>query len=144
GLSYTSFDYDGLRVAPVDGNGGLDVSFTVTNTGGVTGAEAAQVYLTLPDEAGQPAKRLVGFEKVSLRPGERKQVSVRIGVADSNRPFSYFAPTEPEDLANWSDGAWTTADGRYRVHVGGSSADTPLEQGITLRFPAQAPGRGGA
>ncbi|HRO29190.1 MULTISPECIES: beta-glucosidase [Micrococcaceae] len=144
GLSYTSFAYDGLRVGPVNGNGGLDVSFTVTNTGEVTGAEAAQVYLTLPDEAGQPAKRLVGFEKVTLRPGERTQVSVRIGVADSNHPFSYFAPTDPEFLENWADGAWTTPDGRYRVHVGGSSADTPLEQGVTLRFPDPAAGGGGA
>lgn len=139
GLSYTSFDYGGLRVTPLDGNGGLDVSFTVKNTGDVDGAEAAQVYLTLPDEAGQPAKRLVGFEKVTLRPGEQKQVTVRIGVADSNRPFSYFTPAEPEDLANWADGEWSTAGGRYRVHVGGSSADTPLERGITLRFPADAP-----
>ena len=142
GLSYTSFAYDGLRVARLDGNGGLGVSFTVTNTGEVNGAEAAQVYLTLPEEAGQPAKRLVGFEKVTLQPGEQKQVTVRIDAADSNRPFSYFTPTEPEDLANWADGEWSTASGPYRVHVGGSSADTPLEKGITLRFPADAPGRG--
>jgi beta-glucosidase len=135
GLSYTSFEYDRLSVEPLPDDGGLEVSFTLTNTGDVQGAETAQVYLTLPDSAGQPAKRLVGFEKVTLQPGAQEQVTVRIGVADSNRPFSYFTPAEPDNLANWADGEWSTASGQYRVHVGGSSADTPLEKGVALRFP---------
>ena len=135
GLSYTSFEYDRLTVEPLPDDGGLEVSFTLTNTGDVEGAETAQLYLTLPDSAGQPAKRLVGFEKVTLQPGAQEQVTVRIGVTDSNRPFSYFTPAEPDDLANWADGEWSTASGQYRVHVGGSSADTPLEKGVALRFP---------
>lgn len=69
---------------------------------------------------------------------------MRIGVADSNHPFSYVAPTDPGDLANRADGTWTTPDGRYRVHVGGSSADAPLERGVTRRFPGPAAGGGGA
>ena len=113
---------------------GLDVSFTVTNTGDVAGKEAAQVYLTLPDEAGQPTKRLVNFEKIDLKPGESKLVTLRINQADSNHPFSYFIPKEPDNLANWADGKWATVDGKYRVHVGGSSADTPLEKDIPLNF----------
>ncbi|MDI3330849.1 MAG: glycoside hydrolase family 3 C-terminal domain-containing protein [Micrococcus sp.] len=140
GLSYTSFEYDDLTVTPLAGGEGLDVSFTVTNTGDVEGAEAAQVYLTLPDRAGQPSKRLVGFEKVTLQPGEQQSVSVRIAVDDSNRPFSYFTPDEPDDLANWADGQWSTASGQYRVHVGGSSDDTPLETGVSLDFPAEGQG----
>ena len=116
---------------------GIDVSFTITNTGDVAGKEAAQVYLTLPDEAGQPTKRLVNFEKVDLEPGESKRVTVRINQADSNHPFSYFIPEEPDNLANWADGEWATADGKYRVHVGGSSADTPLEKDIPLNFKLQ-------
>ena len=137
GLSYTTFEYDDLKVKKVQGKGslsGIDVSFTVTNTGDVAGAEAAQVYLTLPNEAGQPTKRLVNFKKVDLEPGESKQVTVRINHADSNHPFSYFIPEEPDNLANWADGEWATADGKYRVHVGGSSADTPLEKSITVNF----------
>ena len=137
GLSYTTFEYDDLKVKKVQGKGslsGIDVSFTVTNTGDVAGEEAAQVYLTLPDEAGQPTKRLVNFEKVDLEPGESQQVTVRINQADSNHPFSYFIPEEPDNLANWADGEWATVDGKYRVHVGGSSADTPLEKDIPLNF----------
>jgi beta-glucosidase len=137
GLSYTTFEYDDLKVKKVQGKGsvsGIDVSFTVKNTGDVAGAEAAQVYLTLPDEAGEPFKRLVNFEKVDLEPGESKEVTVRINQADSNHPFSYFVPEEPDNLANWADGDWATANGKYRVHVGGSSADTPLEKDVPLNF----------
>nr|WP_262983983.1 glycoside hydrolase family 3 C-terminal domain-containing protein [Bacillus sp. HNG] len=142
GLSYTTFEYGDLKVKKVRETGkggkgalsGLDVSFTVTNTGDVAGKEAAQVYLTLPDEAGQPTKRLVNFEKVDLEPGESQRVTVRINHADSNHPFSYFVPEEPDNLANWADGEWATVDGKYRVHVGGSSADTPLEKDVPLNF----------
>ncbi|MFJ8065688.1 beta-glucosidase [Psychrobacillus sp. NPDC096426] len=137
GLSYTTFEYDDLKVKKVQDKGsvsGVDVSFTVKNTGDVAGAEAAQVYLTLPDKAGEPSKRLVNFEKVYLEPGKSKQVTVRINQADSNHPFSYFVPEEPDNLANWADGEWATVDGKYRVHVGGSSADTPLEKDVPLNF----------
>ncbi|WP_067727873.1 beta-glucosidase [Oceanobacillus damuensis] len=145
GLSYTTFGYDDLKVKKVRGEGkgnkgnkgslsGIEVSFTITNTGDVAGKEAAQVYLTLPDEAGQPTKRLVNFEKVELDPGESERVTLQINHADSNHPFSYFVPEEPDNLANWADGEWETADGKYRLHVGGSSADTPLEKDVPLNF----------
>ncbi|MEH7274977.1 beta-glucosidase [Neobacillus vireti] len=137
GLSYTTFKYGNLKVNRVRDKGkltGMNVSFTITNTGKVAGKEAAQVYLTLPDVAGQPAKRLVNFEKVDLKPGESKRVNLRINQADSNHPFSYFIPNEPGNLANWADGEWATADGKYRVHVGGSSADTPLVKDVPLNF----------
>ncbi|MCG7345831.1 glycoside hydrolase family 3 C-terminal domain-containing protein [Sporosarcina sp. ACRSL] len=137
GLSYTTFEYDKLKVKKVQDKGslsGIDVSFTITNTGDVAGKEAAQVYLTLPDEAGQPTKRLVNFEKVYLEPGESERVTVRINHDDSNHPFSYFVPAEPDNLANWADGEWATAKGKYRVHVGGSSADTPLEKDVPMNF----------
>lgn len=139
GLSYTTFEYDKLKVKKVQGKGnkgvaGIDVSFTIKNTGKVAGKEAAQVYLTLPNETGQPAKRLVKFEKVYLEPGESERVTVRINHDDSNHPFSYFVPEEPDNLANWADGEWATAKGKYRVHVGGSSADTSLEKDVPLNF----------
>jgi beta-glucosidase len=140
GLSYTTFAYDQLEVtvAGDDGSGqttGLDVSFTITNTGDVAGAEAGQVYLSLPDQVGQPSKRLVSFDKVYLEPGEQATVQLAIAQDDSNHPFSYFVPESPDDLANWADGTWKTANGQYTVHVGGSSADTPLEQDVRLSFP---------
>ena len=137
GLSYTNFKYDDLKVKRVQSGGkvsGIDVSFTITNTGDVAGAEAAQVYLTLPDKAGQPGKRLVNFKKIDLKPGEKKQITLRINQADSNHPFSYFIPKDPDNLKNWADGKWATLDGKYRVYVGGSSADTPLEKEVMLKF----------
>ncbi|MFS0820368.1 beta-glucosidase [Bacillus sp. 1P02SD] len=147
GLSYTTFKYGDLKVMRIRGSkgslSGIDVSFTVTNTGKVAGKEAAQVYLTLPKEAGQPSKRLVNFEKVDLKPGESKRVTLRINLADSNHPFSYFIPKEPDNLANWADGEWATADGKYRVHVGGSSADTPLEKDVPLNFKLGKAGKKG-
>ncbi|MDR4887857.1 glycoside hydrolase family 3 C-terminal domain-containing protein [Fredinandcohnia sp. QZ13] len=146
GLSYTTFKYGDLKVMRVRGSkgslSGIDVSFTVTNTGKVAGKEAAQVYLTLPNEAGEPSKRLVNFEKVDLKPGESKRVTLRINLADSNHPFSYFIPKEPNNLANWADGEWATADGKYIVHVGGSSADTPLEKSVPLNFKLSKKGKG--
>lgn len=116
GLSYTTFEYSDLKLNEVRGeNGklaGIDVSFTITNTGDVAGKEAAQVYLTLPKKAKEPAKRLVNFEKVELQLGESKRVTVRINEADANHPFSYFVPEEPDNLANWANGKWVTADGK--------------------------------
>ena len=136
GLSYTTFEYGDLVVTPTLGFTGeraLTVDFTITNTGDVAGAEAAQVYLTLPDAAGQPSKRLVGFDKVVLEPGASAPVSVTIDSAASNHPFSYFVP---DPAGTWADGDWATAAGDYTVHVGGSSAGSPLEQAVTLDFPA--------
>src|SRR6185312_3617267 len=69
----------GALVLPV-----LTVTYTITNTGNRQGAEASQVYLTLPAEAGQPSKRLVGFQKVDLMPGGSQRVTVTIDSSASN------------------------------------------------------------
>ena len=95
------------------------------------------MYLTLPPEAEEPSKRLVGFDKTELAPGESKRVSVIIDSDASNHPFSYFEP-ESEDLRDWADGEWVTPDGAYTVHVGGSSVDTPLDATVRLAFSSTA------
>jgi beta-glucosidase len=136
GLSYTTFEYSGLAVTPtlgVTGERALKVDFTVTNTGDVAGAEAAQVYLTLPAAANEPSKRLVAFDKPYLEPGASKQVSVMIDASAASHPFSYWVP---DTKGTWADGDWATAPGSYTVHVGPSSAETPLEAAVTLDFPA--------
>ena len=70
GLSYTTFDITDVSVDAPDGaNAPVTVTASVTNTGPVAGAEVVQVYLGVPVE-GQPPKRLVGFQKVSVEPGE--------------------------------------------------------------------------
>lgn len=168
GLSYTTFEYDDLRIRQSvrreyseewvadkgrgKGKGKMvrklkalvpvvTVQYRLTNTGERAGAEASQVYLTLPRQARQPAKRLVGFEKVFLEPGESRRVSVTIDAGASNHPFSYFSPRNPQDLAAWAEGRWVSPDGQYRISVGGSSADTPLSRRVSLNFD-RGPGNG--
>jgi len=74
GLSYTTFAYSGLRP---DG-AAHTVSFTVKNTGKRAGTEVAQVYAMLPAAAGEPFKRLVAWQRVSLEPGESKAVTLAV------------------------------------------------------------------
>jgi len=75
GMSYTSFGYSGLSVTPGEST---TVSFTLKNTGKRAGMDTAEVYASLPDAAGEPPNRLVGWTKVELAPGESKQVSVAV------------------------------------------------------------------
>jgi beta-glucosidase len=74
GLAYTTFAYSALKA---DG-AARTVSFSVKNTGKRTGAEVAQVYVTLPDAAGEPFKRLVAWERVPLKAGESKTVTLKL------------------------------------------------------------------
>jgi beta-glucosidase len=133
GLSYTTFEYSGLSVAPsvnpATGHAILTVEYTITNTGSRRGAEASQVYLTLPLVAGEPSKRLVGFQKVDLAPGASQSVTINIDSAAPNHPLSYF---RPNPKGTWADGNWVMPPGSYTVHVGTSSADTPLEATVDL------------
>jgi beta-glucosidase len=147
GLSYTTFTYTELSVQPSVGPQGqslLTVRYRITNTGARQGAEASQVYLTLPPEAGQPSKRLVGFQKVDLLPGTSREVTVTIDEAASNHPLSYWVPENDAPEPGWGRGEWRTAPGDYTVHVGTSSADTPLQQTISLGAgaPSASPAAG--
>jgi beta-glucosidase len=121
GLSYSSFAYAKLHVESAKQ---LSVSFTLKNASGRAGAEVAQVYLGLPASAGEPPKRLVGWKKVKLGPGESQEVTVNI---------------EPRALAIFDDArnVWEIVPGEYRVFVGGSSWQTPLTQSFRIE-PAQA------
>jgi beta-glucosidase len=95
------------------------VRFTVTNTGSRPGTEIAQVYATLPSSAGEPFKRLVGWEMVSLAAGESKAVSLTL---------------EPKYLSifNVDKENWELTRGEYKISVGGSSKSTPLNQAVTI------------
>jgi beta-glucosidase len=114
GLSYTTFAYSNLAVNP-----DLSVTFDLANTGKQDGVEVAQLYLEFPPSAGEPSKRLAGWARVKLAPGERRRVSI--------------AP-DPYALAIWNagDNAWQRPAGRYRVHVGASSRTLPLAQEIEV------------
>ncbi len=81
GLSYTSFKYANLQLssASLTDKMPLTVSVEVTNTGKVTGKETALLFVTdLVASITPEAKRLRGFEKIELQPGETKKVTFRI------------------------------------------------------------------
>jgi len=108
GLSYTSFDYSDLEVR---GGETIGASFTVTNSGERAGADVPQVYLTgAPDGK---RTRLLGFERVELRPGESRRVTVT---------------AEPRLLARFDGGAgqWRIAGGTHTVVLGRSAGDPVL------------------
>jgi beta-glucosidase len=119
GLSYTSFAYAQLQVEPetTEDSTPIRVSFTVKNTGARAGAEIAQVYLGLPANTGEPPKRLVGWVKVELEPGETREVSMTLDPNATSRPLSYW---------NVGTNSWERASGDYLVYVGASSRDIRL------------------
>ena len=118
GLSYTTYAYSGLAVK--SSGDGLSVSFTVKNTGKRAGTEIAQVYTGFPDAAGEPPKRLIGWTRVDLGPGEEKTVTVPV---DRDRITVY----------DEGDNSWKLTPGSYNVQVGGSSRDLPLHQDVNLQ-----------
>jgi beta-glucosidase len=122
GLSYTTFSLSDLAVE-VDPAGRVEIAVTVTNTGGVAGAEVVQAYVELPPGLDQPPRRLVGFRKAHLPAGASERVLLSIDPRASHRPLSV-----------WDDGAHDFAipPGRFRVHVGSSSEDTPLSAEFEL------------
>lgn len=112
GLSYTTFKYSGLSVSGSPRNGAT-VRFTVTNTGGRSGADVAQVYVRFPQTAGEPPRQLKGYRRVSLAPGASAQVAISL----DRRAFSYWDPAFR---------AWTVAPGCYGISAGNSSRNLPL------------------
>jgi len=126
GLSYTSFAFQDLAISPAsftftDNPGQIvTVSFSVTNTGAVAGAEVAQLYVGIPSTAvPEPPKWLKGFQKLSLTPGETGQVQLTL----DQRSFSYW---------DVNSSSWVVAPGTYQVMVGSSSRDIKLQGQITI------------
>ncbi len=89
------------------------VSFEVKNTGKRAGAEIAEVYATLPAASGESFKRLAGWQRVELAPGEAKTVTV---------PLSINVLAIFDEQKN----AFELLPGAYGIVAGPSSAETPL------------------
>jgi len=115
GLSYTRVDYANLRVEPaaIHRGGTVEVSADVANVGTRAGKEVVQLYLHDPvASVVVPVRRLRGFEKVALAPGETKTVRFTLG---------------PDDLALLDAGLrWTVEPGAFEVAVGSSSRKVQL------------------
>ena len=119
GLSYTTFAFANFDVVSgaSAGSPSFQVTFDVTNTGPVAGAEVAQVYVALPASTGEPPKRLVGWQKVLLEPGTQQHVTIAINADNSSHPLSWWDVTS---------NSWQTAAGDYAVYAGNSSSATNL------------------
>ena len=122
GLSYTTFKYANVTVAPATGAADAlyTVSFDVTNTGDRAGAEVAQVYVADDhSKIARPAKELKGFTKVMLQPGETKHVSVNLDA----RSFAYFDPAAKQ---------WRISPGTFGILVGRSSEEIVLKGSVAV------------
>ena len=117
GLSYTTYAYSGLTVKPGEA---VSISFTVKNTGKRSGTEIAQAYASFPDAAGEPPKRLIGWTRVDLAPGESKQVTISV-------------PHDRLTIYDEASDSWKLVPGSYTVLAGSSSRDLPLHQQIALQ-----------
>jgi len=116
GLSYTTYAYSKLKTD----NAHRTVSFDVKNIGKRAGTEVAQVYATLPEVAGEPFKRLVGWQRIELAPGESKTVTVEV---------------DPWVMSIFDENinAWRLLPGVYKIFVGPCSSETPLSAALQIQ-----------
>lgn len=114
GLSYTTFSYSGLKVELGK------VTFQITNAGKVDGAEVAQLYVGCKSgDIFRPGKELKGFQKVYLKAGETKTVTIPL----DDKAFRYF---------NVKTNQWEVETATYEIMIGASSADIKLTGTIMI------------
>ena len=114
GLSYAQFVYSNLEVQPT--SEGFDVKFDLANTSSVDAEEVAQVYVSRPSsKIERPVKELKGFQRIALKAGERRTVTI---------------PVRRADLCHWDESSqsWMLESGAMTVLVGGSSDSLPLNK----------------
>ena len=122
GLSYTTFHYSNLAVTPatMSGDGPVEISFDVTNTGPRKGADVAQVYVgDKHSHVPRPVKELKGFARVELAPGQTRRVSVKL----DRRALSYYDVPRRQ---------WTAEPGTFDILVGRSAEDIVLRGKLAL------------
>ncbi|MCL6506345.1 MAG: fibronectin type III-like domain-contianing protein, partial [Bryobacteraceae bacterium] len=116
GLSYTSFAYSDLKLSPekMARDGELAIRVTVRNSGSRRGKEVVQLYVSdLYRSVTPPVKELKGFQKIELGAGESRVVTFRL----RSRDLSFIG----------LDNRRVTEPGRFRVSIGGLSAEFTLE-----------------
>lgn len=114
GLSYTTFKYSDIKV---DKNG---VTFNISNTGNMAGAEIAQLYIGCKsDKIFRPAKELKGFKKVFLNKGETKKVTIQF----DDKSFRYF---------NVKTNKWEIEEAEYSISIGAAVNDIRLEKCVKV------------
>jgi len=122
GLSYTTFEYTGLRINKTEMNAGetLDVTVTVHNKGPRAGKEVIQLYVqSLASQFIRPNKELKAFAKVALKPGESKDVSLTL----EERDFQIYDDERQ---------TWRMESGEYNILIGSSSEAIALSERVTV------------
>jgi len=124
GLSYTSFEYSNLCVAPeFKIEAGLTIKLDIKNTGKRTGKEIVQVYIRdMNSSLARPLKELKAFAKFELQPGESKTVTLLL----DQEAFWFYNPAH---------GGWVTEPGEFEILVGASSQDIRLTAKTVLAAP---------
>jgi beta-glucosidase len=112
GLSYTTFEYSGMKLSNASLNAGdpLDVEMDIKNTGKRDGDEVAELYISFPKLPGTPLRALRGFTRVHLKAGEQKHVKLTL----SPRDLSYVNEA----------GDRFVSTGDYLITVGGGQPGT--------------------
>jgi beta-glucosidase len=124
GLSYTTFAYSQLHADA--SRSGVEVTFSVQNTGTRAGDAVPQVYLSgsgnLPSAVQVAKKALVGFERVPLNPGQTKLVTVHV---------------TPQQLSYWSSSSqsWVQPAGTRTICLSTSSRDTAIVASVDVVIP---------
>ena len=125
GLSYTEFDYGKVTVTPrmIPPLGKATVSVEVQNTGKVAGDEVVQLYVH-PKKSlvPRPPKQLCGFERVSLKPGEKKTVTLTL----TGEQLGYY---------NVAAHDFAFDSGTYEILIGSSSRDIRARGQLEFRVP---------
>jgi beta-glucosidase len=122
GLSYTTFKYsdEGISAASMTKDGSVTVNFDVKNTGSRTGDEVVQLYASqLNSKTVRPIKQLVGFKRITLKPGETQTISMDLNA---------------KDVSIWDSiqSAFLVESGKLNLQVGSSSADIRINDTITV------------
>lgn len=121
GLSYTKFEYSGLRILPKGSEGTWTVSAEVRNSGLSAGAEVVELYVhDAHATIDRPAHELKGFQRMELQPGETKTVEFTVNRA----ALSYWNPATK---------AWQADPGTFEIQVGSSSRDIRLRAPLELK-----------
>ncbi len=119
GLSYSTFAYSNMK-AEINGEK-VKVSFDIKNTGNVSGAEIAQIYVhDVSSTAEKAVKELKGFSKVMLEPGETKNVIVIL----NKDAFMYYSSKNDK---------WKLEPGEFTIMVGSSSRDIKLSKNVNIK-----------
>jgi beta-glucosidase len=122
GLSYTEFKYSNLRLSAgrIATDGSVTVSVDVENTGSRAGDEVVQLYThAMKSRVIRPSKELRGFERISLQPGEKKEVSITVPASK----LAYY------DVSRHS---FVVEPGTYEFMAGASSSDIRAQAGVQV------------